>query len=81
MKLRTVNIRHDSIRSPFPSFDAELEKRDSSEDRIYRRNGTGAKLLDRRSLAAELSGRNYSAESIGTILGGNMMRVLRAVLR
>jgi microsomal dipeptidase-like Zn-dependent dipeptidase len=32
-------------------------------------------------LAAELAGRNYSAESIGKILGGNMMWVLRDVLR
>jgi hypothetical protein len=33
------------------------------------------------NLAAELSGRNYSVESIGKILGGNMMRALRSVLR
>jgi microsomal dipeptidase-like Zn-dependent dipeptidase len=60
---------------------AEFEKRDWSEDRIYRRDGIGAKLLDRENLAAELSGRNYSAESIGKILGGNMMRLFREVLR
>ena len=48
---------------------------------IYRRDGIGAKLLDRENLAAELTGRNYSAESITKILGGNMMRVLRSVLR
>jgi hypothetical protein len=56
-------------------------KRNWSEDRIYRRDGIGAKLLDRENLAAELSGRNYSDESIDKILGGNMMRVLRRVLR
>jgi hypothetical protein len=50
------------------------------EDRIYRRDGIGAKLLDRGNLAAELTGRNYSAESIDKILGGNTMRVLRKVL-
>ncbi len=51
-----------------------------SEDRIYRRDGIGAKLLDRENLHVELSGRNYSDESIGKILGGNMMRVLGKVL-
>ena len=64
-----------------PSFAAEFQKRDWSEDRIYRRDGIGAKLLDRDNLAAELAGRNYSAEDIGKILGGNMMRVLEEVLR
>jgi hypothetical protein len=64
-----------------PSFAAEFAKRDWSEDRIYRRDGIGAKLLDRENLAAELSGRNYAGESIGKILGGNMMRVLSKVLR
>ena len=64
-----------------PAFAAEFEKRDWSEDRIYRRNGIGAKLLDRENLQSELTGRNYSAENIGKILGGNMMRVLRRVLR
>ena len=44
---------------------------------IYRRDGIGAKLLDRENLAGELTGRNYSDESIGKILAGNMMRVLR----
>jgi hypothetical protein len=64
-----------------PSFAAEFAKRDWSEDRIYRRDGIGAKLLDRENLAAELNGRNYSAESIVKILGGNMIRVLKSVLR
>jgi membrane dipeptidase len=64
-----------------PSFAAEFAKRDWSEDRIYRRGGIGAKLLDRENLAVELARRNYSAENIGKILGGNMMRVLRTVLR
>ena len=41
----------------------------------------GAKLLDRENLAGELTGRNYSAESIGKILGGKMIRVLRSVPR
>ncbi len=45
------------------------------------RDGIGAKLIDRENPAAELSGRNYSDESIGKTLGGNMMRVLRNVLR
>jgi hypothetical protein len=40
----------------------------------------GAKLLDAENLQAELTGRNYSDESIGKILGGNMVRVLRSVL-
>ena len=64
-----------------PSFAAEFAKRDWSEDRIYRRDGIGAKLLDRENLQSELTGRNYSAANIGKILSGNMMRVLRAVLR
>ena len=64
-----------------PSFAAEFAKRDWSEDRIYRRDGIGARLLDRENLAAELKGRNYSAEEIDKILGGNMMRVLTRVLR
>ena len=32
------------------------------------------------NLQSELTGRNYSAENIGKILGGNMMRVLTRVL-
>jgi membrane dipeptidase len=64
-----------------PSFAAEFAKRDWNEDRIYRRDGIGAKLLDRENLAAELARRNYSAENIGKILGGNITRVLRTVLR
>ena len=44
-------------------------------------DGIDAKLLDPENLAAELAARNYSAENIGKILGGNMMRVLRSVLR
>jgi hypothetical protein len=32
---------------------------------VFGHNGIGAKLLDRENLAAELTGRNYSAESIG----------------
>lgn len=75
------HTRGHAICSPLPSFAAEFEKRDWSEDRIYRRDGIGANLLDKENLAAELAGRNYSDESIGKILGGNMMRVLRKVLR
>jgi microsomal dipeptidase-like Zn-dependent dipeptidase len=63
-----------------PSFAADFEKRDWRDDRVVRRGGIGAKLLDRENLPAELAERNYSAESIGKILGGNMMRVLRTVL-
>jgi hypothetical protein len=51
------------------------------ERRLYRRDGTGADLLDRENPAgAELSARNYSDESIGKVLGDNMMRVLTSVL-
>jgi hypothetical protein len=46
-----------------PSFAAEFAKRDWIEDRIYRRDGIGAKLLDRQNLAAELTRCNYSAEA------------------
>ena len=63
-----------------PSFAAEFSKRDWSDDRIYRRNGIGAKLLDRENLAAELTKRNYSDEAVRKILGGNLLRVLRNVL-
>jgi len=63
-----------------PSFAAEFSKRDWSDDRIYRRNGIGAKLLDRENLAAELTKRNYSDEAVRKILGGNLLRVLRTVL-
>ena len=63
-----------------PSFAAEFSKRDWSDDRIYRRNGIGAKLLDRENLAAELTKRNYSDEAVQKILGGNLLRVLRNVL-
>lgn len=45
------------------------------------RKDCGAKLLDRENLVAELAGRNYSAKKIGKIIGGNMMRVFRKVLR
>lgn len=63
-----------------PSFAIELEKRDWSEDKVYRRSGIGAKLLDRDNLAAELRKREYSDEAINKILGSNIMRVLRTVL-
>ena len=63
-----------------PSFAAEFSKRDWSDDRIYRRNGIGAKLLDRENLAAELTKRNYSDAAVQKILGGNLLRVLRSVL-
>jgi membrane dipeptidase len=63
-----------------PSFAAEFHKRDWSDDRIYRRNGIGASLLDRENLAAEMTKRNYSQVTIQKILGGNLMRVLRTVL-
>jgi membrane dipeptidase len=64
-----------------PSYAAEFEKRDWSEDRIYRRDCIGAGLLDEESLAAELKRRNYSSDAAGKILGGNVMRVLRGVLQ
>ena len=63
-----------------PSFAAEFSKRDWNDDRIYRRNGIGAKLLDRENLAAELTKRNYSDAAVRKILGGNLLRVLRSVL-
>jgi hypothetical protein len=62
------------------SFAAEFEKHDRREDRIYRRDNISANLLDREKLTAELAGRNYSDETIGKILGGNMIRVLGKVL-
>jgi len=63
-----------------PSYGAELQKRDWNDDRVYRRNGIGAKLLDRENLAAELTRRNYSPEAVEKILGGNLLRVLGTVL-
>ncbi len=63
-----------------PSYAAELKKRDWRDDRVVRRGGIGAKLLDQDNLAAEFKRRNYSDEAIGKILGGNLMRVMRAVL-
>ena len=63
-----------------PSFAAEFSKRDWSDDRIYRRNGIGVKLVDRENLAAELTKRNYSDAAVQKILGGNLLRVLRNVL-
>jgi len=63
-----------------PSYAVELAKRDWSDDRVIRRAGIGAKLLDRNKLAVEFRRRDYSDEAIEKILGGNMIRVLRAVL-
>jgi membrane dipeptidase len=63
-----------------PSYASELSKRDWRDDRVIRRNGIGAKLLDSDNLAAELTRRNYSAEAVGKILGGNLLRVMRQVL-
>jgi hypothetical protein len=63
-----------------PTYAAELKKRDWSDDRVYRRGGIGAKLLDQENLPAELRRRNYSEDAIGKILGGNLLRVLRTVL-
>ena len=63
-----------------PSYAAELKKRDWSDDRVVRRGGIGAKLLDQDNLAAEFKRRNYSDEAIGKILGGNLLRVMGIVL-
>ena len=63
-----------------PSYAAELKKRDWSDDRVIRRNGIGAKLLDQDNLAAEFKRRNYSAAAVSKILGGNLIRVMRQVL-
>ncbi len=63
-----------------PTYAAELKKRDWSDDRVYRREGIGAGLLDRENLPAEFRRRNYSDEAIGKILGGNLLRVMRQVL-
>jgi len=46
-------------------FAAEFSKRDWSDDRIYGRNGIGARLLDREDLAAEMTKRNYSPRRSG----------------
>jgi len=43
---------------------AAEQKRDWSENRIYCRDGISAKLLDWENLLAELTGRNYSDESM-----------------
>jgi membrane dipeptidase len=64
-----------------PTYAAELKNRDWRDDRVVRRNGIGVKLLDRDNLAAEFKRRNYSDEAIGKILGGNLLRVFRSVLR
>ena len=63
-----------------PTYAAELKKRDWSDDRVSRRGGIGAKLLDQENLAAAFARRSYSEEAIGKILGGNLLRLMRAVL-
>jgi membrane dipeptidase len=63
-----------------PSYAAELKQRDWNDDRVIRRKGIGARLLDGDNLPAELARRNYSEEAIGKILGGNLLRVMRQVL-
>ncbi len=63
-----------------PTYAAELKKRDWKDDRVYRRGGIGAKLLDRDNLPAAFARRGYSTEAIGKILGGNLLRVMRTVL-
>jgi membrane dipeptidase len=63
-----------------PTYAAELLKRDWSDDRVYRRAGIGANLLDGQNLAAELKGRNYPEAAIGKILGGNLLWLMRQVL-
>ena len=80
--IRTARTKDTKRIAPYlRSFAAELSKRGWTDDRIYHRDGIGAKLLDRENLAAELSARNCADESIGKILGGNMLRVLMTVLR
>jgi membrane dipeptidase len=63
-----------------PNYAKELKERDWSDDRVQRRGGIGAKLLDRENLPAALARRGYSSEASGKILGGNMLRVMRQVL-
>jgi microsomal dipeptidase-like Zn-dependent dipeptidase len=50
-------------------------------DGPLRRAGIGANLLAGENLAAELKRRNYPEAAIGKILGGNLLRTLRQVLR
>jgi len=69
------------VASYVPNYAAELKNRDWSDDRVYRRGGIGAKLLDRDNLPAAFARRGYSSAAIGKILGGNLLRVMRAVLR
>ena len=64
-----------------PTYAAELKNRDWRDDRVVRRNGIGVKLLDGDNLAAEFKRRHYSDEAIGKILGANLLRVFRSVLR
>jgi hypothetical protein len=63
-----------------PSFAAEFNKRDWSGHRVYRREGIGAKLLDREQLATEMPRRNYTHGTAQKILGGNLMRELKLTL-
>jgi membrane dipeptidase len=74
--------RKDTLRvAPYvPNYAKELRTRDWSDDRVHRRGGIGAKLLDRENLPAAFARRGYSAEATGKILGGNLLRVMRSVL-
>ena len=74
--------RKDTLRvAPYvPNYAKELRERDWSDDRVHRRGGIGVKLLDRENLPAAFARRGYSSEAIGKILGGNLLRVMRAVL-
>jgi membrane dipeptidase len=63
-----------------PNYAAELNNRDWNDNRVHRRGGIGAKLLDRENLPAAFARRGYSAEATGKILGGNLLRVMRIVL-
>lgn len=63
-----------------PTYLKELQHRDWTDDRVHRRGGIGAGLLDPQNLGAELRQRGYSEIDAGKILGGNILRVLGSVL-
>jgi len=63
-----------------PTYAAELRKPDWSDERVLPARRHRCQLASWENLAADVKRRNYPEATIGKILGGNLLRIMRQVL-